>query len=37
MLARAAMPVVFVPGEKISLGSRFERLTAGKMSKSVRI
>ena len=34
MLARAAMPVVFVPGEKISLGSSLGLLTAGKMPKS---
>lgn len=34
MLARAEMPVVFVPGEKISLGNSLGLLTAGKMPKS---
>lgn len=35
MLAQAEMPVVFVPGETISQGSRLiRRLTAGNMPKS---
>lgn len=34
MLALAVMPVVFVLGEKISLGTCLRRVTADKMAKS---